>query len=347
MKFLKILIFIAFFSFGFNYNSGLKVSEPDKTPKDSYSASDIKDEAKSGIIYFSTDNGNSWIDKSNGFPNGVFMTDIAVSDDLLGIATKNAGVFLYNFQKSKWEKIETKPDIDFNIDALFFFNNKIFAGTQNGGIYVSSDMGKTWNSLNKGLGNLTIRKLGAFHNKLYACTNGGLFSLNEKEDTWYLEYGSNGLQVNGITEFANEIYIGTNQGAFKSSDLSNNWKKLKINGALHNISSDENTLYAMVYNELFKSADKGNTWQSIQKGLPDKLYTFQVMKNDDVIFAGQWNGIYRMKNSGSPLYINGDWEFSSNGLPPEFAVTEMKIFKNMIIIGCSERGFKNGSKSID
>ena len=71
------------------------------------------------------------------------------------------------------------------------------------------------------------------------------------------------------------------------------------------------------------------------------------MKYDNIILVGQWNGIYRMKNSGPPLYLNSDWEFSSDGLPPKFAVTEMKIFKNIIVIGCSERGFRKGNKSVN
>lgn len=232
------------------------------------------------------------------------------------------------------------------MDALFFFKNKFYAGTQNGGIYVSADMGKTWHATNKGLANLTIRKFATFYNKLYAATNGGLFSLNDKENTWELEYGEKGLQVNGITEFAGEIYIGTNRGAFKLSKQTNTWKQIMSNSSLHNISADDHAVYGMVYNELFQSTDKGDTWQSLQSGLPDKLYTFQVMKNDNVILAGQWNGVYKMKNTGPPLYLNSRWEFASNGLPSKFSVTEMKIFKNMIVIGCSERGFHDGSNNM-
>jgi hypothetical protein len=43
----------------------------------------------------------------------------------------------------------------------------------------------------------------------------------------------------------------------------------------------------MTYNELFSSADKGESWQSIQKGLPKELYTFNVIKNYNAVFAGQ------------------------------------------------------------
>lgn len=321
MKFIITLSFIAFFNVWI------------------YQLQEVHD-TEMGIIYFSADNGNSWQNKSNGFPGGIFITDMAVSENLLGVSTKQNGIFLYNNQNNLWENISTKPQIKNNIDALFFFNNKIFAGTQNGGIYISANNGKNWRELNNGLRNLTIRKMAVFHNKLYAGTNGGLYSLNEKENKWILEFDKNGLQVNGMTGYAGEIYIGTNHGAFKWSKQTKTWEQIMTNRSLHNISSDNHAVYAMVYNELFQSTDKGKTWQSIQNGLPEKLYTFQVMTKDSVSLAGQWYGIYRKINSGPPLYLSSGWKSSNNGLPSEFAVTEMKIFKNMFVIGCSERGLR-------
>ena len=60
---------------------------------------------ENGIIFFSTDNGNSWKNKSNGLPGNIFLTDIAVSDDFLGVATKQDGNFNYNFENKAWIQI--------------------------------------------------------------------------------------------------------------------------------------------------------------------------------------------------------------------------------------------------
>lgn len=299
-----------------------------------------------GSIYFSADNGSSWQNHSNGIPEGIFITDMAVSDDLLGVSTKQDGIFLYNSQKNDWENVSTQPWIKNNIDALYFFDNKIYAGTQNGGMYVSSDNGETWLQINKGLGNLTIRKLAAFQNKLYAGTNGGLYSLNEKENKWDLEFGKEGLQVNGMTEFAGELYIGTNRGAYKFLKQTNNWHEIMSNCSLHNISANDHAIYAMVYNELYQTTDKGTSWKNIQQGLPENLYTFQLVTKDNVSFAGQWHGVYKKINSGPPLYLSGEWKSSDNGLPSEYSVTEMKIFKNILVIGCTKRGLRNENSSV-
>ena len=296
---------------------------------------------ENGIIYFSLDNGNTWENKSNGLPGNIFLTDIAVSDDFLGVATKQDGIFIYNFENKAWINLPVHSQINYNIDALFFYNKKVFAGTQNGGIFIYDDREKIWTSHNTGLGTLTIRKLASFDNKLYAGTNGGLFSLNEKENKWELEYG-NALQVNGITELEGDIYIGTNNGVYKNSNTPKDWKQIMPNRSLHNISSDNTTVYAMTYSELFASDDKGKTWQSVQTGLPAQLYSFQVMKKDNTVLVAQWDGVYKREASDNLFHSYNEWKFSSKGLPGKIAVKEMKIYKNIIVIGCSERKLRKG-----
>ncbi len=108
------------------------------------------------------------------------------------------------------------------------------------------------------------------------------------------------------------------------------------NQSLHNISSDDKAIYAMVYSELMVSIDKGETWQSIQNGLPSKLYTFQVIRKDNTILAGQWDGVYRKDNG------NDEWKISSKGLPGKSAIIRMKIYKGFLVAGCSERKLNPG-----
>jgi hypothetical protein len=91
----------------------------------------------------------------------------------------------------------------------------------------------------------------------------------------------------------------------------------------------------MTYNELLLSSYDGLTWQTIQSGLPGNLYTFNVIKNNTVVFAGQWDGIYRKDISSE------DWKHSSNGLPDKFAATNLKSYNGILIISCSERKIKS------
>jgi len=293
-------------------------------------------EENNGLIYFSFDNGKTWENKSTGLPDSTTLKSIAASESILGISTAK-GIYIFDFQKNSWINISGDAQImEYNIGALIFRINTIYVRTQSAGVFTSIDHGKTWAPFNKGLGNLTIRKFEEIDNKLYVGTNGGLYSFNEELNKWDSNYTQDGLQVNGMTKYANEMYIGTNQGIFKSSFRQKGWKQVMANRSLHNISSDNKAIYAMVYSELMVSTDKGESWQSIQNGLPSKLYTFQVIRKGDTIFAGQWDGVYRKDNG------NVEWKNSSNGLPGKSAIIRMKIYKDFLVAGCSERGLNPG-----
>src|SRR5690606_1712927 len=157
----------------------------------------------------SSNNGLTWENKSDGLPDSINIGAIAVSDKSLGIATKEIGVFLFDFQKNRWINIPTdKKIIESNPGPLIFFKNQIYVGTQTSGVFSSADLGQTWKKLDSGLANFTIRRFVQIDDKLHAGTNGGLYSLNEIEKNWELEYGNSTMQVNGMTEFDGSIYIG-------------------------------------------------------------------------------------------------------------------------------------------
>lgn len=308
---------------------------------DGFSSSEIKTPAETihGVVYFSVNNGQTWENKSDGLPDSINIAlgAIAVSDNSLGIATKEKGVFLFNFQTNQWISIPTdKKIIESNPGPLIFFKDQIYLGTQNSGVFLSADLGKNWEKRDSGLTNFTIRRFVEIDDKLYAGTNAGLYSFNEIENKWELEYGNSTMQVNGITEFDESIYIGTNQGAFTTPNDRKEWKQVLANRTLHNISSDENTIYAMTYNELLSSTNKGLTWENIQNGLPAEPYTFNVIKNGNLLFAGQWDGVYRKNNS------NEIWKSYSNGLPEKLAINNMISYNGIIVVSGSERRLKRG-----
>lgn len=296
-------------------------------------------ERSDGIVYFSKDNGITWENKSAGLPEntGIGLGGIAVSDTLLGVATKQNGVYIFDFQDSIWIHIPTDEQIiKSNLGALSFYKNEIYIGTQYGGVFFSNNQGETWVSKNSGLGNLTIRRFVEIDSKLYVGTNSGLYSFSEAQNKWVFEFGQNAMQVNGITEFEGNLYIASNQGVFKTEKEFINWKQVLSDRSVHNISSDDKTIYAMTYNELLSSTDKGGSWQSIQNGLPKELYTYNVIENDNAVFAGQWDGVYRREGSSE------EWKLSNNGLPNKFAVTNIKSFNGILVSAGSERKLKTG-----
>jgi hypothetical protein len=282
-----------------------------------------------GIVYFSFDNGKTWENRSKGLPDDIFLSDMAVGNNVLALATKKSGIFTFDFAINEWKRVNTIPIESDEINSLYLYGNKIFAGTKNNGIFISSDKGDNWKVYNEGLKNLTIRKFIVIANKMYACTNGGLYFFDEMVKRWRLEYGHHSLQVNGIKELDGEIYIGTNQGAFKRKKDENEWRQIISDRSLHNISSDSRNIYALTYNELFISPDKGSSWYSDQKGMPAGMYSFQVIEKDNTVLAGQWDGVYSKTSSQG-------WKLSSNGLPGNFPVVELVVNGDIIVAGSSQ-----------
>jgi ligand-binding sensor domain-containing protein len=306
--------------------------------KDNSDQKTKQNERSNGIIYFSFDNGNNWVNTSNGLPEkiSIGLDGVGVSNQNLGVATKENGIYMYNFKANQWENVPTeKQIIEGNIGALAMNDSVIFVGTQFKGVFCTKDNGKTWINFNVGLTNWTVRRFCEFNHKLYVCTNDGFYAFNKDKGAWQLVYGESSLQVNGATLFSGNLYLATNKGIY-TQQKDNSWLNSSPQFSMHNISSDEDRIYAMTYNELLLSSKDGKTWHGLQNGLPKSLYTFNVLNHNTIIFAGQWDGIYR-KNIN-----NSKWESSSNGLPTNFAVTNLKAFNDILVISTSERKLKNG-----
>lgn len=308
--------------------NGKSIANPDSSTK-----------KKEGLVYFSGNYGLTWENRSEGLPDSadIGLGAIAVTGNSLALATKAHGIYMFDFQKNSWIPLPTDQLImESHPGALAFYKDGLYIGTQLRGVFCTKDQGKNWTNRNTGLDHLTIRKLIEIDQTLYAGTNAGLYSYSENLNKWELEFGNPTLQVNGITALKNDIYIGTNQGAFRSPKGRKDWQHVLMNRSLHNIGSDELTIYAMTYNELLASSDNGESWQSIQKGLPAQLYTFNVIKNGPFVFAGQWDGVYR-KEATDPV-----WKSYINGLQRQFAVTNMALSRGMIVISTSERKLRKG-----
>jgi hypothetical protein len=285
-----------------------------------------------GILYFSFDNGNRWEDASDGLPQKIKigLGSIAASEKILGLATKEEGIFLYNFTSKFWEKIPTDQQIiEANIGPLAIMDSTIWVGTQWNGIFCTKNRGKTWENLSQGLSHKSIRRFSRMEQKFFVCTNDGLYIFGEKDQKWQLVFGQRLLQANGATMFKGQIYLATDKGIFTKKS-NKTWLNIAPQWSVHHIGSVGNKLYALTYSEL-RSWEDGGVWRNEQNGLPQNLYTFQVIAFQNWVFAGQWDGVYRKSK------FDFAWQKSSAGLPPNFAVTNLIAMEQLLVADTSER----------
>jgi len=185
-------------------------------------------------IFKTTDGGQSWAEKNKGLASTFTPTVIIDSQDhqLLFCATE-AGVHRSRDAGEHWEPIGL---LGLGIRTLVQHPaqpNRLAAGTEDDGVFISEDYGKTWGQKIKGMTHLTVYAL-AFAPQnpdvIYAGTfQGGIFKSIDGGGNW--QAINNGLRVLDIHALLvdptdqNTIYAGTlNDGLWLSEDGGANWR---------------------------------------------------------------------------------------------------------------------------
>lgn len=183
----------------------------------------------------------------------------------------------------------------------------LYAGTRTGGLFVSRDEGRTWESWRDRLPLPTISDLAidARHGTLYVATN-----------TMYTPYSA-------------AEYAGS-RGLYKSSDGGQTFAP--INRGLEATSldfsrllldqtdPDGQTLYTGPFGgedkTIYRSTDGGASWQPMQVELRSTFGWFDDFENlwdlaqgsDGTLYAATWNGLYRLNPHTQT------WEIKVNGI---------------------------------
>jgi len=185
-------------------------------------------------IFKTTDGGKSWQEKNKGLTSTFTETVLIDNADhnRLFCATE-LGIHRSDDGGEHWQPIAL---LGLGIRTLIQHpttTDLLAAGTEEDGIYISRDHGKTWQQKNVGLTHKTVYAL-AFSphdtNTIYAGTfGGGVFKSNDSGDTW--KAVNNGLRIFDIHALAvdpvdeNTVYTGTlNDGVWISHNAGENWR---------------------------------------------------------------------------------------------------------------------------
>lgn len=182
------------------------------------------------------------------------------------------------FAEISWSEIQPGGAIDapWAASAMSSDGQKIIVGHQTGGLYLSSNRGSTWTSIDP---------------------SGGL-----PDQNWYTASMSANGQIIIVGSFGFRLY--------KSIDGGATWSETQPAGDddlfwyTTSMSSDGQIMLAGIRGgdgKLYKSLDTGNTWSEVQpSGVTDKWWvTTNMSANGQVMIAGIWNErVYRSRNAG-------------------------------------------------
>ena len=131
------------------------------------------------LVQRSTDNGVSWNPLLGG-PNDVWCF---AADGGNLFAGGRYGITRSSNDGISWTKADTGAG--WSIAALAVVGEKIFAGSQGNGVFVSTNNGSRWNKIDSGLTDLVIDCFAVSGNNLFAGTmGGGIFLLTIPDTVW-------------------------------------------------------------------------------------------------------------------------------------------------------------------
>jgi ligand-binding sensor domain-containing protein len=184
----------------------------------------------------------------------------------------------------------------------------VFAGTNGGGVFVSTDNGATCAARNTGLTDYTVWALAysVAGGSLYAGTQTGLFVSTDEGAHW--SKATSGLPSGGAFAIAvaptGDIFARVGSGGvYRSSDYgatwaaSGDWDASKTPLAIAFASGGR--VFAGTLDEgVFVSADGGATWTQSNTGLTARFVDALGMNTAGDVFAGTHMGVYRTKDEG-------------------------------------------------
>jgi photosystem II stability/assembly factor-like uncharacterized protein len=315
----------------FSVRSGIHVDQ--HALEFSPSAPDIAYLGNDGGMYISGSGGISYSSLNDNLPITQFY-ELGMSlpkPDMVMGGTQDNGSNRRPLGDEIWEH-ETGGDGGYCIldyaDTLV-----MYAEYQNGSHLRSTDGGKRWTGINKGLyGNgrwvTPVMQHPTEPEILFTATTKQLYKTTNRGDLWVPFHGnmdsSKSINYIAISPLNPDImYVGnTNGKIWKSTDAGSSWEEKSEglpNGRNTNDiifhPTDPNTVYACfsayINESVLKTTDGGDTWVSISGNLPGiPTNALEINPgNPDYLFVGTDFGVYSTVDGGET------WEILGEGMP--------------------------------
>ncbi len=260
-----------------------------------------------GGLWRSGDGGNSWRQINRGIAPRQYqgITTVTVFADRRTLFAGGFGHDLYRSDDfgETWQAI---PNAIPEGDGAFIITrvgNKLYATKYFGGALLSTDNGKSWQSV-KGLSNFSVSTFMRAGTILYALTYGdGMFRSDDDGATWKpINDGlnlPNAKLVNNGTVFGGSLFIGTDGGLFRSDNYGFYWYLVGLSGrrgGVNDVKSFGQTLYATTYGSgVFTSNNDGPTWRNLSDGLTGQRLFYVNRIQNKIAVCSDGHGVFYTK----------------------------------------------------
>ncbi len=282
---------------------------------------------------------------------------IANGQNLFAETTDGSGVLLSTDSGESWTSLgltslylSTMVDIGTNllVGAVY--------GSVNGGIYISTNNGKSWSISDSGFAPKSgVSCFGIMDGNIFAASDyiQGLFRSSNSGTTWVdVDTGFPSAVVRDFAVNGSDLFAAENGlGVFFSSDSGAEWAQRNnelTNLSVNAIAINGTNLYVGTEGSgVFLSTNKGESWNQINNGLT-YLYIDAFEVSGTNIFAGtEDSGVFLSKDSGAS-WIPVNSGFSANPCIQSFAIFGGYLFAGMTNSGVWRRPLSEmlGSSSV-
>jgi len=160
-------------------------------------------------VVVSADNGQIWTSVTSGIPTSVLYSyDLVLKGTTLFLGTDN-GVYKNTVGQNNWTACSSGLT-NMYIKALWVSGNDLYAGTQGGGVFKSSNDGGQWNDVSTGIPLFTnFTCFTGTTGKIFAGTDNGVF-LSTNGTSWNsVNTGLVDTSITAINASANYLWAGT------------------------------------------------------------------------------------------------------------------------------------------
>jgi len=223
-----------------------------------------------------------------------------------------------------------------NIYALGALGTKIFAATQDSGMFVSSNMGAQWMPVNN-LPYKHISSIVTYNSKLYISADGvGVFYSQDTGSTW-ISINSSGLYL-GISDLAvndTAIFAATYNGLYQSYDNGITWQQsvLPMLGLqMIKIKAKGSKIAATSGNGVFISDNNGQSWNAANNDSLVYCTAFPILLSDSCLIIGTIDcGLLRSFDNGM------HWEHLNSGIT-SYRINNLFMSDSILYVGSNGGG---------
>ncbi|MDP1675787.1 MAG: T9SS type A sorting domain-containing protein [Bacteroidota bacterium] len=260
--------------------------------------------SENGFVYKYNDELDNWFIQ-NPDQNLFEIHKLFPQDNYLWAATNN-GVYKYSIQNN-WQKYSNGIPVPFECRSIIGKDSILFVGTWGQGVFISSDSGATWRSLNPSQNFIYVKSLALSNDELFAVLGSGDVNKYYRENgEWKFSkvyFPETMGTINVMCNGNGDIFAGDARGVMISSDNGTTWK-IKNEGIMPNAITQlaitelhyyNNVVYVSTFSDLYFSKNNGDKWLPINTGIEPIQTEFihDILTIDSTLYISTYDGVYQ------------------------------------------------------